>query len=219
LKFGFTVTSQKIQFRDFVLQSLKKELTGKLGTIKDKFKFIAISIIGEAIRNSETYSSITNGILMYQLGLTYPADRIEKIIETWINNIDCRVVKRLSKTKEGLNFELELNAIQADFSDVLDLPQSRYKSFNSKGIVTEIPWLQWLLLEGDRIIVANFKVEYKTSPFSRTEEALMVKTDMQGWKVPSEYSGTISYNFVTKAVDDFKNKLQDALLLEVQKAI
>jgi hypothetical protein len=93
--------------------------------------------------------------------------------------------------------DIIITAIPADYSDVLGSSAATYKT--EKG--DTIPWLQWLLLQGDSIVIATHKAVFDPdkAKFSRTGEDIMLP-DSVGWRVPPEFSGTADNNFVTRAV-------------------
>jgi hypothetical protein len=73
-----------------------------------------------------------------------------------------------------------------------------------------LPWLQWLLLEGNATIVRNYTVSFGPNRFSRTGFALM-RPSLQSWKVPSEFAGTINDNWITRAIDGAESNIQKLL--------
>lgn len=217
MKSSLKLTTTQSDFNKMVLQALKEQLVGKLDGVRNNFVDIARKLIESAIKSSPTYKSIIGGILLYQLGLEHPIQKTQAIIDKWIDSIECRITKRLSMSSDGLSFEMQLNAIDATFTDVLELEESKQISNNFKGDSTILPWLQWMLIEGDRIIIADFEVKYIQSGFSRTQEALMIKTNSVGWKVPSHHSGTQRNNFVTRAIEGLQEQFENSLLNEFQK--
>jgi hypothetical protein len=53
---------------------------------------------------------------------------------------------------------------------------------------------------GDTIIISTHTIGFYP-PASRTGGDIMVRSS-RGWKVPSQYSGTIDNNYATRTVDD-----------------
>ena len=73
-----------------------------------------------------------------------------------------------------------------------------------------LPWLQWLLLEGDSIIIANFGVEYSNEAQGRAGPARMTR-QARPFRVNPKFSGTKDDNFITRSLS--------GRILEIEKAI
>jgi hypothetical protein len=99
------------------------------------------------------------------------------------------------------------------------LPEATYVT--AKG--TPIPWLDWLILQGDRIIVLGYDVDFDLTPAerarSRTGMALMERGS--GWRVPPEFSGTAESNFLTRAFDGpaVEEMVAEIVVGEIQRRI
>jgi hypothetical protein len=67
---------------------------------------------------------------------------------------------------------------------------------------SKIPWLQWLLIEGDKFIITGYTyiVEPTVVEKSRTDKGIMHKST-RSWRVPPAHSGTPDDNFLTRALD------------------
>ena len=92
--------------------------------------------------------------------------------------------------------------IYTDFASVID----------DDGYV--LPWLEWLLLEGQSIIVKNYEVLYTKSASSRSGMALM-QPSKSSWRVPSQFAGTEKNNWTTRAI----NSVEDNIYIIIQKNI
>lgn len=121
------------------------------------------------VRNTETWQSLsTSGPndLRAHLGLSNDIinQGLNDILDTWKKNIKVTLEDR-SPSGKDLDMVINISAIRSDYSDVLNLPLSKYISINNDrrskrfGTSTEINWLQWLLLEADSITISNWTVE------------------------------------------------------------
>ena len=172
--------------------------------VKRKAPIIQTSItekIREAVRDlliaTPEYQSIVQGKLKAELGIPNSDSRIITIIDTWIENI---VVKVKASTTPFL--VIDIGIIQSDYSDVLSLPQAQY-TYKSKRGEGEIPWLKWLLLEGDKRIINKY--EFSRNPRgSRTGMGIMISKARGFWQVPPEFSGTSVGNFATRALENIE---------------
>ena len=96
------------------------------------------------------------------------------------------------------------------YSNLLSL-SSAYQVIEDGG---SLPWLSWLLLEGDQILIANYGVKYKAGT-GRSGRATMQK-NATPFRVDPEYSGTIDNNFITKALQKFSPQITDAITSELR---
>jgi len=81
-----------------------------------------------------------------------------------------------------------------------------------------LPWLEWLLTKGGQIIVRNFEVKYGANPRSRSGDAVMVSSG-SNWRVPSQFTGTSSNNWITRALSTIENKILKLLESELKASL
>jgi hypothetical protein len=163
-------------------------------------------IVIKNIRNSEEYRQITSDITRLELGLIDPVSKIDGLIDIWLKNILYSYNKpKISNNTIKGNFSIKM--IKTDFSDVLG---SEYSKINDNLRGYKLDWLEWLLLDGTRDIVSNYEVVIGPNKRSRTGYAIMKPSD-RSWSVPSSVSGTLSDNWITRAVDSSSGEIQDLL--------
>lgn len=184
-------------FQKYVVKELFKKLKKRSGIIKQRIQEPLQNIVRESIIATPEYRSLHGGKLQAELGVTSPASRIESVINMWVSNI-------FVDAKVGTSplLSIEIGFLEQGYADVLALPEASYDY--QKGV---IPWLQWLLLEGDKRIVRS----YEFSPItrhSRTGLGIMTPSPRRGWQVPSEFSGTETNNFATRAFDGVDTKIE-----------
>jgi hypothetical protein len=83
---------------------------------------------------------------------------------------------------------------------------------DSKGY--SLPWLKWLLFEGSKPLIKNYSVKFGSNKRSRTGQAIMISSN-KNWKVPSEFAGTVTNNWITRAID----RASDKILQDIQNII
>ena len=88
----------------------------------------------------------------------------------------------------------------------------QYRS-KTKGRVT-LEWLNWLLKEGDKIIVGNFGFE-KITGRGRSSLGSMKKGG--SWRISPQHAGTEDDNFITRALGNKASQTNMANI--IQKAI
>ena len=181
-----------------------KEITNKIQQETPKIKTEITDKIRIAVRESlvatPEYQSIAQGKLKAELGIPNSDVRIMSIIDTWVNNIVVVV-----KSSKNPFLQIEIGMIQDDYGDVLSLPAAQYTYSSQRGGGT-IPWLKWLLLEGDKRIVVRY--EFSNNPRgSRTGMGIMIAKNKGAWQVPPQFSGTSVDNFATRALNGIESKI------------
>lgn len=194
-----------------ILNCLKSELDKALRDTALALRPIARAILGNRIAVDETWQSLHGGKLQAEFGLDSTAlSGLQDILDTWLKNINVDY-KPITITGSTLKGGFILDMIKEDWSDVL--------SSSAAVVVTKtgqvLPWLEWLLINGSKIIVRDFELVMKSSSRSRSGMALMVKKSSGRWRVPPEYAGTTNNNFMTKILED----IEDLLIQEMENEI
>ncbi|MFM7852641.1 MAG: hypothetical protein ACKO96_12190, partial [Flammeovirgaceae bacterium] len=89
-------------------------------------------------------------------------------------------------------------------SDTLQAIAKSVGQTSEKGVL--LPWLSWLLYEGVSPIVRGYDVKITGNIYSRTGGALMIKSN-KNWRVPGEFAGTVTDNWVTRAIDSIEKDI------------
>lgn len=166
-----------------------------------------LSIIQTSIYNSSEYTSIISGDLKFQLGLIDGSSKINGLINIWTNNIQYSYQKP-TLTNNTIKSSFSVNMIKSDFSDVLGSDYANMVD-NLRGY--SLPWLKWLLLDGTAAIIDNYTITMGYNKYSRTGNAIMTKTG-GAWRVPSQYSGTIDDNWITRSIQNCANDIDDLII-------
>lgn len=161
-------------------------------------------LIKEALLSSPEYFSLTAGSLMGIFGLP-DGEVVRSIVENVANN-----TKVFSK---GGAFNIQVS--QDDLSDILGLSGATFTSENDY----DVPWLKWLLTAGDSIVIADYRVNQTIAAVlevSRTGLAIMTKSN-KGFRVPPEYSGTESNNWITRSLDSINDDIARIIEREITR--
>lgn len=164
------------------------------------------NIVTESIMNTPEYNSLLNGQLKYEFGIPDPATKISGLLQIWSTNIVYQYNKPTIVGKK-IKGSFSANTIRVDFSDVLYTDYAEVQDYVDGY---RLPWLQWLLLEGNKVIVKKQEVVLGPSNRSRTGFALM-RSSNANWKVPSQYAGTESDNWITRAIDNAESRINELL--------
>ena len=197
-------------FSNFVNTKLRKQVPKLEGRIK--------AVIVQEFVNSDEYEALVNGPLDAHFG--FPKGSSGAIVEAIISElakslyVDFEPFVPVGREIRGaLNFR----AINADFSHILDLPEAQV--ITEKG--ESLPWLSWMLTRGDEIIITQYKIVMKPfdTPPSRSGKAIMTTAVNGVWRVPPEFSGTRTNNWVTKTVDRLNERVLSIITEEVQRIL
>jgi hypothetical protein len=150
---------------------------------------------------------LSRGQLLGELGLNAPVRQVKTIIEQWVNNfkvsfVDYSIAKRFGSFK--------IQAIQDDWRDVIALSDA----FLMTGAGEFLPWLHWLLFEGSKVIIGDYRF-FEESGRGRTGHGVMVKNGE--WRVPSWAQGTRNDNFITRALREAEGALKSIIIQEMKK--
>jgi len=190
---GFKLTQSQATFDKLVLNALAQEVDKYFRTSIKQVLDPVREAVRSALRSSDTIRDLGGGKLRGALGIPSGQDVISPIIEAVANStyIIPRPIKAKGKSFTG---GFSLNVQPDDFSNLL--------SGSIGTVVTEkaitLPWLSWLLTRGSSIIVADFGVRYKGGA-GRSGQAQMTR-GARPFSIDPIHSGTITHNFVTKAL-------------------
>ena len=199
------------KFKQYILKSLASQIKRHSTKIKSTVTEEVRKAVRKALVSTPEYQSILEGKLKAQLGIPESNTRIIAVIDTWVNNI---VVNVQAATNPLL--KIDIGIIKDDYRDVLSLPQSTYMYRSRRG-QGEIPWLEWLLLEGDKRIITKYEFSTNTRG-SRTGMGIMVSKQRGFWQVPPEFSGTSVDNFATRALGNIDSVI-DNIVERVVKGV
>jgi hypothetical protein len=224
-----------VDFKDFggfeeaMKQFFREELATSLPFAAITAEFEVKLIVNDAIIASPEYGSLLSGDLLSQFGLPDPRIAVQSVIDAVVHALRVEVLKPTPSSLGGLSVSI----LRDDFSDALSAEGATYVSVSvAKGTSKTIPWLAWLLLEGDKIVLTGYEINLsaKGRAASRTGSAIMVgersptsllpprKSAFRPWRVPPEFSGTISDNWLTRAIGNVSEQINEVLAKAVAEA-
>lgn len=191
---------------DFIKSALRglaslitKDFDKKRGKAESKIRKITYN----AIYNSPEMNAVRGGQLAFDLGIEEGNDPTSLIANAVANSVNVR----------RPNFKASGNIISGNYT--VEIQPNNFSNLLTQSfgtVVTEkgqkLPWLSWLLVEGDSIIVAEWSVEY--GQHGRSGGARMVPGG--AFTIDPQYSGTISDNFVSRALEEVNEKILKALV-------
>jgi hypothetical protein len=195
-----------IEIRNHVQQAMVKSIPSIRQLIPSKIKDVLMA--------EPEYQSLINGKLKGEFGLPNALQKVNDVIDIWTKNVRITanpVTISGSKIKGGF----KLDMIDSSYNDVL-ANDGAIVIDGTSGVV--LPWLEWLLLYGNKIIVKNYEVQVGANPRSRSGMAIMVPSK-NNWRVPPEFAGTTTNNWVTRALSRLDDSILDIIQKEIEKHI
>lgn len=195
MSISFRVTDSVSQLEKAFLEECRRVLDVAITNSFVDIKRRIGELVRQLVMNTPEYDSLLNGRLKVELGLKDSALALNQILQALSQGITIDYHGlRLSGASVVGGFNVGL--VKDNFSDLIGLSYSSYTSGPNK-----VDWLEWLLFKGDAIVITGYEIKYTYSQTSRTHSAIMIK-GTGGWRVPPQYSGTASDNFITRAFTD-----------------
>lgn len=199
----------KTEFEKNIKKEINNIIISRMPSITKNIQARLSLFISDSIIATEEYQSILSGILRGQLGIPDPTV-IDAIVNTWANEVEVKY------NRAGGLGSIGISMIRADYSNVLNMPEASYVYGTREGAKI-IEWLRWMLLEGNSLIVLDY--EFKPSVDGRTGLGIMISREGSGWRVPSQYSGTATDNFVTRALFAAEDNIDDIVRQEITRGL
>lgn len=216
MKITFNLTETQSSITQKILLAIRDHLspifTAGLG---NALKPIISNEVKNAIMQEPEYISLVSGQLRSELGIPDATAKVEQIFQHWADSIIV-TVSPISIKSSRLVGKLSLDMIPSNFADALGLSAATITDSVSGSV---IPWLQWLLLDGTKILIQNYEVRIGPNSRSRTGSAIMVVSNQKDWRVPPEFAGTIHDNWITRAINRLNNTIPDKIQQELEKRI
>lgn len=171
-------------------EALARQINDTLSRNTNKFFTEIQSLIPKWINDQPEISALLSNELVGQFGITLsPQSIVQSIIDSVSNSMSISIKKYNSKFQNG---GLDINIQPDNLANLLGLSEGH--TIYSGG---DLHWLQWMLMRGDEMIVVGYEYNPKTG-LGRTKLGNMIQG--RGFRVPPQYSGTESNNFITRAL-------------------
>lgn len=197
-----------------ILLAIKEQVDGIFKNISTKIVPSIKDIVSKALKSEPEYFSLKNGKLRYEMGIA-DTSSVDIVIQ--------KLVDTLSWTSTGVKISgsslsggFVLTMMKSDDLNGVISDQSAFVVDQVRGY--QLPWLQWLLLRGNNIVVQNYSVKLGSNPASRTGNAIMVHSS-KSWRVPPEFVGTQDNNWTTRAIAAAENEILQTLESAIRNSI
>lgn len=210
MKIKVKLLENTTQVQKLIVRELRKDIFRLLSSAALSIEKQARYLVRAAIVRQPEYVSLLEGSLNYEFGLTNAESKIDTLLKIWTNSIIVDIKNPVGD--RSLKSVITLNMINADFSDVLNVPEAFQQT--EKG--SSLHWLYWLLINGDKAIVRDYEVVI-TNDKSRTGVAVMRRRNGRSWSVPPEFSGTVKNNWITRALNGLDDTIEQLISDELQR--
>jgi hypothetical protein len=210
MKLSLTLTENDNEITVKILTELKKQLDKRFNKAIPKIKTSVQSLVKEALINEPEYISLKTGTLRAEFGIEFP-ENVDRVIDALVNTIDV-TINPIQTNKNRLTGGFFLTMIKKDdmsgviYTDIASV-------IDKKGYI--LPWLEWLLLKNNKILVNEYSVEYNTNVRSRSGMAIMVESK-NNWRVPPEFAGSINNNWITRSLEKIDSQIIDIIKQNIE---
>ena len=192
------IKESNLELERRILATSQVEIKKIFQKSKIKIHAAVINLVVEALSNCPEIVSLRSGKLRADFGLS--EDHTTDIIYAIANSVYV-YFKDFKFSKTTVNNVLSIYIQPKDFLNLLG--QNFANVTTEKGEV--LPWLKWLLTEGDAIIISQYHVDYGNYDSSRSGAAIMKPSGF--FKVDSAYSGVEEDNFITRALERYQDRI------------
>lgn len=213
MRFSLKLVESDSDIRKLILQNiidvLNISITKSIPIIKSKIQ----ELVSSALKQEPEYTSLVSGKLQAEFGIP-DVRHVDMVVDALSKTIEIQS-KTLIATTSGVTGGFELRMMKSDnmsgiiYTDIAAV-------IDDKGY--SLPWLDWLLLKGNQIIVRNYEVRMGSNPYSRSGLAIMVNSK-NNWRVPPEFAGTERNNWTTRAIDRIESEVYNIIKQTIENNI
>lgn len=211
MKFSLKLLDKNNDLNKIILENIKshieKVINKSLPDIENSIK----TLVKNALMSEPEYGSLKAGTLRAELGISNPED-VDRVVEAMLNTLEIKI-NPIKITGNGLNGGFVLRMIKSD--DINGIINQDISNVIDSERGYSLPWLEWLLFRGNQTIIQNYSVNYTNSPRSRSGMALMIKST-GNWRVPSNFSGTESDNWTTRAINKIDQQIENIIKTNIE---
>lgn len=199
-KFKATLASRAIS------KAVNSALNAELPRLSREVKEVVDDQIELAfdIANSPEVDSMINGrsigSLKAQLGLTNSREKVNLMKRSILSNVKVKRVPSAGRRLARVNVDFE--------PDTREMASESwaFQENNGRNGPPRLPWFGWLALAGTTTQVLGWSpYDAKGTPGARYSRSntgvIMRKGGARSWSVPTQFAGTSSNNFVTRALN------------------
>lgn len=212
MKLGLNILESTTDISKMILQQMASHLDSAISrsipSISNELKLL----VSQALRNQPEYSSLMAGTLKAEFGIPN-SSVIESVIDALVETLTV-VTNKVTIKGASLGGGFLMTMMKSD--DMNGVIYTDIASTDADGKF--LPWLQWLLLEGNNGIVQGYDIRYGSYSNSRTGMAIMVSSSSD-WRVPSQFAGTSDNNWTTRAISSVEKDIYNIIQTNIESRI
>lgn len=199
------------EFSRGVLAELARQLDSSLRRAAILVKATLPAFVEQALTVSPEYQSLLGGRLQAELGVPRPEVVVRSIVQAVASAAEVVAVP-VAVRGDSLSGGLRVSLLRVGLSEVLGAADGSLVS--AAGFT--VPWLEWLLTGGDEVLV--FDYQFVPGDFVGSRTGLGVMHRGGGWRVPPEFAGVVTDNWLTRALNAAAPALQSLLTAALRDA-
>ena len=209
------ITTSPSEFKKMVMQAIADHINSIAIKIAADVTETIKPLVYDAVHDCHEMQALRSSDLRAAMGLNPPQARdvSKQIAESVSSSL---IVESGKVTPKNLSTMISIYVQPAGLDNVLSVGGSTVDYTSTEGKQVTIPWLDWLLTEGDRILVSGFSLELGQG-LGRSWGGRMVEAPTGSWRIEPQYAGTLTDNFVTRALAE--KKLESAISKEIMKSV
>ena len=209
------ITTSPSEFKKMVMQAIADHINSIAIKIAADVTETIKPLVYDAVHDCHEMQALRSSDLRAAMGLNPPQARdvSKQIAESVSSSL---IVESGKVTPINLSTMISIYVQPAGLDNVLSVGGSTVNYTSTEGKQVTIPWLDWLLTEGDRILVSGFSLELGQG-LGRSWGGRMVEAPTGSWRIEPQYAGTLTDNFVTRALAE--KKLESAISKEIMKSV
>lgn len=193
---GLTLLNSNQDIKRAILEQADIKIRQILGANSDVIQSLIAESLRDKLKNTPEYLSMTLSGLKGAFGFEDGTEvaRANAVVNAIADAVTIEFPVSTVTTNKIVNV-LRVGLVPKEYDYLYQLQEAYI--FTEKG--DTLPWLEWLLEKGDRIIIDDYKVAFIPEK-GRSRMAIMIKSSGAFWKVPAKYSGTKNNNWITRTV-------------------
>lgn len=210
------------EIKRLIIEELEKKIRPRLQKIKNIIDVELKTIFHNAIVNSPEYKSLKgeknmtgDESLMGHFGFDDGGNKVDAIVNKWVEGLHSEIF--LMKSSGKLSAGIQIYGVSASYADVLGMPEAwqNIGKSNEIGGISSLPWLNILLLDGQKaVLITKHTITFhpKKLDFSRSKQAIMIKSKTKRWFITEPFAGTASDNWILRVLkQDIYPKMQETI--------
>jgi hypothetical protein len=214
MKFSIDLLESNNDIVKLILDNLKEQLNKTINEALPSIEKQIKILVKNSLLSEPEYASLKAGTLRAELGIANVSD-IDNVVDAMVDTLKIDN-KPLSVRSSGISGGFILSMIKSDDISGIIYSDSANVIDNERGY--SLPWLEWLLLKGNDVLVQNYSVNYTNSSRSRSGLALMIESN-KNWRVPVAFAGKINDNWTTRAIRKIESQIISIIQANIENNI